>query len=111
MKEKLYVLVILFFTSFNCYSADHVWINDPSSLKWQQYSDGKIYFRNLNEFPDGVYTNNFGGCCVKYWVDTTTDGGKALWSTILYHMASNKPFYISKSSAATDGHILNIGEW
>lgn len=111
MKIKCLTLLILITASVNCFSADHVWVSDPSLLKWQQYPDGKIYFRNLNDFPVGAYPNNFGGCCVKYWIDTATDGGKALWSTILYHIAANKPFYISKDTAAVDGHISYIGKW
>ncbi len=111
MKNKALLFFLLCIASSYTFSTDHVWIDDPSKIKWQQYTDGKVYFRNLNEFPGGVYQNNFGGCCVKYWIDTTTEGGKALLSTVLYHIAANRPFYISKGSAAVDGPIQNIGVW
>jgi hypothetical protein len=46
---------------------------------------GTVYFRNLNEF-----NSSHGGCCYAYKLDTTTPGGKAVWSTILAKIAGHK---------------------
>ncbi|MGD8909867.1 MAG: hypothetical protein PVI92_11030 [Chromatiales bacterium] len=100
------------FVSTLLFAADHVWVDEPEELKWQLSADtGKVYFRNLDEFTSGTYENNFGGCCYSYWVDTTTDSGKSLWSVILAHIAANRPFYITKADASEEGHISHVGVW
>ena len=83
--KKLFVLTVLLF-SFNSYSTEWVNITNAGELKWQMKKDGIVYFRNLDKF-----NSNHAGCCYRYKLDTTTSGGKSLWSTILAKMAAGLP--------------------
>jgi|GEM_PF-1535574 len=84
MKKTLsFVTALLFSITVN--AVTWVEIDDASKLLWQMTSDGTVWFRNLNEFDSAQ-----GGCCYAYMLDTTTPGGKVMWSTILAKMAAHK---------------------
>lgn len=53
-------------------------IDDASQLAFESDSNGKVYLRNLNQFDSA-----WSGCCFNYWLDTTTDAGKAQYSYLL----------------------------
>lgn len=63
-------------------------VSDASQL---QYLIGptKIWFRNLSQFDNMV-----AGCCYNYFMDLTTPGGQAGWTTILAKIQSNSPIWI-----------------
>jgi hypothetical protein len=86
---KIYItripLAIALLISSSAHSQQWVEIEDASKILWQMSANGTLYFRNLNEF-DPKQT----GCCYAYALDTTTEGGKSVWSTILAKMAAHK---------------------
>ena len=82
--KKILGTAILFF-SINAGATTWIEVDDASKLLWQMTSSGIVYFRNLNEFDSAQ-----GGCCYAYKLDTTTPGGKSIWSTILAKIAAHK---------------------
>jgi hypothetical protein len=83
MKKVLLIIALIFTGKVS--AATWVEVDDASKLLWQMNSGGIVSFRNLNEF-DSAQT----GCCYAYYLDTTTPGGKTIWSTILAKIAAHK---------------------
>lgn len=104
MKMKIILLLVFLIGSFEAHSTVWVEVDDASKLLWQMTSGGVVYFRNLKEFDD-----THGGCCYAYMLDTTTPGGKTIWSTILAKMAAHKRITLGFPSVGTNEHmqILN----
>ena len=80
-----YILFLTLLLSFSGRATEWIYVNDASKLLWQMNSAGTVWFRNLDKFNE-----NQSGCCYAYKMDTTTAGGKSLWSTILAKMASKE---------------------
>lgn len=86
--KKIFIpllLVVGLMPFAKAFAQNWVEIDDASKILWQMQSDGVIWFRNLDEFD-----SRQGACCYAYMLDTTTPGGKAMWSVILTKMASGK---------------------
>ena len=88
------------------YAVGWVWIPDASLLKYALTPDGRVYFRNLNEFNGAAL-----GCCYNYWVDTNSAHGKNLYALFLSKAAQNKGFYFSIPDGGAPGSIDYVGEW
>ena len=88
-----------------CQAVDFVLVPNASGLKWQLASN-RVYFRNLNDF-DGT----FQGCCYSYWIDLTTDQGKAQWSVILTRMTTGGRLYFGVESKSVAGLVTYVGDW
>ena len=88
-------------------SFELVTINDASQLKYHMGPTGaRVYLRNLNDFNSSVL-----GCCFNYWIDTSTDLGKAMWSTLLSKILTSGYINIGVDSATQQGHLYYVGEW
>jgi len=83
VKKLILIATLLFVGKVN--AVTWVEVDDASKLLWQMNASGTVYFRNLNEFDSGQT-----GCCYAYYLDTTTPGGKSIWSTILAKIAAHK---------------------
>ncbi|MCC2521156.1 hypothetical protein [Vibrio coralliilyticus] len=106
-----YLLTAVLFSSFVKAAPVYVHVSDMSKIKYQLVGDGRVYFRNLNEFNSSVT-----GCCYAFYLDITTDYGKSAWSTMLMKMASQKNLYlyVSESNPPTSGapaEVTHIGNW
>lgn len=86
-------------------AVDYVLVPNMSTLKWQEASN-RVYLRNLND-----YDATFLGCCYSFWVDITTDEGKAQWSAMLTRMATGGRLYIGVTSKTTSSVVTYIGDW
>lgn len=108
MKKILLLLGIFNLLSMtNAKASDWIAINDMSQVKWQHFgNDGKIYFRNLNEFD-----SSWLGCCYSYWIDPTTETGKIAWSVILTKMSTGGKLNLMVNDKATGGNIYSVGIW
>ena len=80
-------------------------INDPSNLLYA-VQDGKVYLRNLN-----TYASDWLPCCYNYWIDLSTDNGKAMFSALLAHKLSGKRLSIWKDDPTTAGPIGILGDF
>ena len=94
MKYILYLALLL---SFCGRATEWVYVNDASRLLWQMNTAGTVWFRNIKEFK-GTHT----GCCYAYKVDTTTPGGKVVWSTLLAKMAAKEPITLGFPKIGTN---------
>jgi len=84
--------------------ADSVIIPDAANVKYA-VGDGKAYFRNLDEFNPA-----FSGCCFDYWLDLSTDTGRAMFATFLSKQISGQPVVLFKL-APSDGAIEYVGNF
>lgn len=103
--------IFLFSSKFSYAAGTYVHINDMSQVQYQLSGDGKVYFRNLNQFNSQVT-----GCCYAFVLDTTTGFGKSAWSVILMKIASkgSLSMYVSEANPPTHDNpaiIDHLGSW
>jgi hypothetical protein len=72
-------------------------VNDASQIQYLIGSP-QIYLRNLNTFDSTVL-----GCCYNYWIDVSTDAGKAACATLLAKIQTQQPIWIYTSSQTVAG--------
>lgn len=104
MKRSL-AFVFTFVCSVNVYAFDYAYVGNMAQLNWQ-LAEGRVYLRNLNQF-----NGNFLPCCYNYWVDTTTPGGKSMWSAMLLKIGTGQPLYMGLTNPSQPGQIEHIGNW
>jgi hypothetical protein len=78
-------------------------VNDASQIQYFVNStpnSTQIYLRNLNTFDSTVL-----GCCFNYWVDISTDLGKAIWATLLAKIQAQQPIWIYITSQTAAGPV------
>lgn len=87
-------------------AAETLQVNDASQLKWSIYA-GKAYFRNFNEIE-----GSWQGCCYAYYIDLSTDEGKAMFSVFLTRNAARQPitFWVVDKTA-NPSQIAQVGDW
>ncbi len=111
MKKTVLVLLLIFFGfGVNAEATTFVNVDDASKIRWQMSPSGQVWFRNLNEFSSD--NGEHAGCCYSYVFDTTTPGGKSMWSTILFAMAAHNSISLGFSgigSNSTPQTLLYIG--
>lgn len=95
----------LFVLSNSAFALDHVTINDASTLKWQLYQS-KVWFRNLD-----IHDSTFLGCCYNYWIDLTTDEGKAMWSAVLSAMHAADSIVVGVQSKTSSNQVVSVSKW
>jgi len=109
--RNLIALIFFLGASLSHAGAGYIHVSDMSKVDYQLVGDGKVYFRNLNEFNSAAT-----GCCYAFALDTTTPYGKSAWSVILMKMASQKPLslYVQNYTPPTSGNpamIDHLGNW
>ena len=87
-------------------TAETLAVDDASRLKWS-ISSGKVYFRNFNEI-DATWQ----GCCYVYYIDLSTDEGKAMFSLFLTRHSARQPlnFWVANKTA-NPTPIGQMGDW
>jgi len=98
-------LLFVFFIALAPKASATEWveIDDASKLLWQMTSSGTVYFRNLNEFD-----SKHAGCCYAYKLDTTTAGGKSVWSTILAKIAGKKRITLGFPQIGSNDNVQTL---
>ena len=102
---RLTALIILSVPTF-AYALGWVWIPDVSLVTYQLSPDGRVYFRNLNQFNSAAL-----GCCYNYWIDTTAQHGKNQFALFLSKQAQGKGLNFSIPDNGAPGTIDYIGEY
>jgi hypothetical protein len=74
-------------------------VNDASQIQFMVGSP-QIYLRNLNAFDSSVL-----GCCYNYWIDVSTDAGKAAWATLLAKIQAQQPVWLYIASQTVAGSV------
>jgi hypothetical protein len=74
---------------------------DASLILFEVNASGRVNFRNLNEF-----NSLWAGCCTSFWMDISTDVGKAQYATFLtaYYSKRGIKFY-ADSDGGTFFHV------
>lgn len=88
--KKLFAffIAIQFLVLGKLQASDWVSITDMSQLSYQIAND-KVWLRNVNKFD-----STWLGCCVAYYVDLTSNNGKATWSAMLVKIAARDKYNI-----------------
>jgi hypothetical protein len=81
-------------------------INDVSQLKYQTFSDGRVYIRNFNIFNASAL-----GYCYNYWFDTNTVEGKNIMALLLSYSAQRRGLYFGVPDGFAAGLVNNVGEF
>lgn len=105
MKSLIVVLIILI-APISSYAEEFVTINDMSQVDWQMTPEGKVYFRNFNEFNSQALP-----CCYNYYIDTTTATGKSVWSVVLTKMATSSKLILGVPTLSQPGAVTYLGIW
>ena len=84
-------------------AGDPLHVPDASSLRYMAGPDNRVYFRNLNTIDSTCQ-----GCCTFYWIDLSTDAGKAQFSAFLSAKYAHAPidFWIDSKAG---GVFLQVG--
>jgi hypothetical protein len=96
-------VAIALLISTTAQSQEWVEVEDASKLLWQMSANGTVWFRNLNEFDAKQ-----AGCCYSYALDTTTAGGKSIWSTILAKMAAHKRITLGFPAVGSNANVQSL---
>jgi len=88
------------------YAYGWVQVPDASLLSYQLSPDGKVYFRNLNQFSSTAL-----GCCYNYYIDTNTQHGRNIYALFLSKQAQGKRIIFSVPDNGVAGAIDYVGEW
>ena len=76
-------------------------VNDASQVQYVANPDGKIYFRNLNQFDP-----TWAGCCYAFWIDVSTDGGRAQYAAFLSaFFTRQKIMFYGDSAGGAFSHV------
>lgn len=78
--------------------------DDASKVVFSIYG-GKLYFRNLN-----VFNPQWEGCCYSYYIDLTSDEGKAMYAYFMMQYANRGRIVLWRESVAP-GPIQQVGNW
>jgi hypothetical protein len=104
--KKIVSTILALFICTAASAEDWITVNDMSQVNWQITPSGRVYFRNLNEFRSDALA-----CCYNYYLDTTTDTGKALWSVVLTKMTTSSKLILGTPNISEAGPITYAGIW
>jgi hypothetical protein len=95
--------VLLIGTAFSLQARADYWfkVGDASQMQYLIDAGTRVYLRNLSTFDSTVL-----GCCYNYWIDLSTDGGKAEWATLLAKMESKEPIWVYVTSQTVAGAVM-----
>jgi hypothetical protein len=88
------------------HAADALVVPDASVLKYVVNNDGKVYLRNLNEVDP-----TWAGCCYNFWMDITTDVGRAQFSAFLTARTSRARLVFFVASKAGPVAFAHVGDF
>ena len=88
------------------HAAESLVVPDASVLQYGVNNDAKVYFRNLNQVGAGWL-----GCCYNYWIDISTDTGRAQFSAFLTAKASHSriAFFIADKTVISP--FIMVGDF
>jgi len=102
--------VLLVGTAISLPARADYWFRVADASQIQYLTDGgtRIYLRNLNSFDATVL-----GCCYNYWIDVSTEAGRAAWVTVLAKIEAkeHKWLYLVGSSSQTVVSSVIVGDF
>jgi hypothetical protein len=79
-------------------------VNDASQIKFVVHTDNKVYVRNLNQFDSA-----WAGCCYAFWMDLSTDSGRAQYAAFLSAYFSRQKITLLADTAG--GAFIHVGSF
>ncbi len=104
--KSLLLAVMILITPLTVNAEEFITVNDMSQVKWQMAPNGRVYFRNMDSFNASALP-----CCYSYFIDTSTDVGKSVWSVVLTKMATSSKLILGVPSLSSGGEITYLGLW
>ncbi|KRA61533.1 hypothetical protein ASD79_05275 [Caulobacter sp. Root655] len=87
-------------------AAESLVVPDASVLQYGVSYDAKVYFRNLNQVDA-----SWLGCCYNYWIDVSTDTGRAQFSAFLTAKASHSRIVFFIADKAVISPFIMVGDF
>lgn len=87
------------------HAGDGLVVPDASVLQYG-VQDGRAYIRNLNQVD-----STWLPCCYNYWIDLSTDNGRAQFSAFLSAKVSRQRIVFYVGSKATATVIAIVGDF
>jgi len=103
--KKILCAVMMFIPAI-AHAGDTLVISNASNIKFAATNDQKVYLRNLDQ-----YDNSWLGCCNFYWIDISTDWGKAQYANLLSAKYSGSRLGLYINSKTSGGAFLQIGDF
>lgn len=102
--------VLLLGTAFSLQAHADYWFRVADASQIQYLTDGgtRIYLRNLNSFDSTVL-----GCCYNYWIDVSSEAGKAAWATLLTKIETQQHIwlYLTGPQSQTVASPVIVGDF
>jgi hypothetical protein len=105
-RNTIAAVILLIGIAFGSQAHADYWfkVNDASLIQYQiLLTPSQIMLRNLNSFDSTVL-----GCCYNYWIDLSTDAGKAMWATLLAKMETKEPIWVWVTSQTAAGAVMIV---
>ena|ERR1700730_12904873 len=105
IRNLLVASMLLIGTAFSLQARADYWfrVSDASQIQYLIDSGQRVYLRNLNTFDTTVL-----GCCYNYWIDLSTEGGKAQFATLLAKIETREHIWIYLLSQTVPGAVATI---
>ena len=104
-KAAILSVACLLAWSSTAHAGDGLVVPDASVLQYG-VQDYKVYFRNLNQVD-----STWLPCCYNYWIDISTDNGRAQFSAFLTAKASHQKIVFWVTSKATPTAFAIVGDF
>jgi hypothetical protein len=105
LRNLILVSLLLVGTTFSFQARADYWfrVSDASLIQYQIAPPSQVLLRNLNSFDSTVL-----GCCYNYWIDLSTDAGRAMWATLLTKMEAREPIWVWVTSQTAGGAVMIV---
>ncbi|WP_157032973.1 hypothetical protein [Sphingomonas changbaiensis] len=86
-------------------ATDTLAVPNAAQIQWAVFGSN-VFFRNLNDFD-----SSWLGCCYNYWLDLTTDGGRAMFAAFLTARTNGSAILLTVPAKGTASAINQLGNW
>lgn len=100
------ILGLAMFAASPTWAGDYLLVTDASRIQFAIGPGNAVYLRNLNELD-----STWLGCCQSYYIDTSTDIGKAQFSDFLSAVMSHSRISFFLTSKTVGGAFIQIGNF
>jgi hypothetical protein len=104
--RSLFILGLAVLASSSTWAGDYLPVSDASRILFAIGPGNAVYLRNLNELD-----STWLGCCQSYYIDTSTDIGKAQFSDFLSAVMSHAPISFYLASKTAGGAFIQVGKF
>jgi len=104
LRNIVAVAVLLIGTAFSLQARASYWfkVSDASQIQYiiANGTTEQIFLRNLSQFDATVLP-----CCYNYWIDLSTDAGRANWSLLLAKIQAGQSIWVFVPNQPATGAV------